>query len=303
MFHVKQSDMETLKTCPVCHYDQFSPFLLISDFFLTKEDFAVVQCDNCGLKITNPRPGAGEIGRYYQSLDYFSHDTSKKNLTAYLYQLARFFNLRSKYQVVSGVNLLKEKTILDIGCGTGEFLKYCSGKGYLVCGMEPGEKSRETAQKRNGLRVEANLDPYLGEQTQFSVITLWHVLEHIHDLEPELERIKKLIRPGGKLILAIPNCESWDAGHYGKFWGGWDVPRHLYHFSRTTIEQLGKRSGFSLEKILPQKLDAYYVSLLSEKYRTGRSSFVKAIISGMLSNFHARGSEKNYSSLIYIFSL
>ena len=292
--------MEKLTACPVCRNAGFSPFLDAKDYFLTGEDFSIVVCDHCGFKFTNPRPAKDEISRYYESEEYISHDTNKKSLTNTIYKLARSYSLRRKYGLVKlwskGVN------ILDIGCGTGEFLKICNEKGMKVTGIEPNDKAAGFARSINGIDVFP--EQYLENINSpvFDVITMWHVLEHVHDLNQRMEKITQILKPSGTLIIAVPNSSSFDADHYKKFWAAYDLPRHLYHFSPESILSLAKNHHFSVREILPMKMDAYYISLLSEKYSKGKPGYLKAIKNGFSSNSYACTHQKRYSSQIFILS-
>jgi 2-polyprenyl-3-methyl-5-hydroxy-6-metoxy-1,4-benzoquinol methylase len=289
---------EELSGCPVCGEPKSELFLEIPDYFLSKEQFRIFQCTSCGFRYVNPRPVEHEIGRYYQSDAYISHDASKKDFLSRIYKIARNVSIRNKYKLVH--KYCQQGSILDFGCGTGEFLAYCKGKGYITTGFEPGEKAREFAVGQNGIHVLDNIVT-LGKQTsEYNCITLWHVLEHVHNLNDTIELLSQLLSSNGVLIIAVPNCNSGDARKYGKFWAAYDVPRHLYHFTSTTLTNLFNRHRFAVLEILPQKMDAYYVSMLSEKYRTGRNNYLNAVINGFLSNFHAKETGLGFSSQIYV---
>src|SRR5665647_1839613 len=261
---------EKLIQCPVCEQPDFSHFLAVKDYFLTAEEFTIQKCDHCGFKFVNPRPDKSEIGRYYQSEEYISHDAKKVNLLGQVYKMARIFSINNKYKLVK--KYVKSGKILDIGCGTGEFLQYCKSKGFEVKGVEPNEKAGDFAKLENGIPVSNDLSDLAMDKDSYGCITMWHVLEHIHDLNETLDLVKGLLEPKGIFIVAVPNSNSWDAQEYGKFWAAYDVPRHLYHFTDVTLEKLVTRHGFEVKERLPQKLDSFYVSMLSEKYRSGRSN-------------------------------
>lgn len=217
-----------------------------------------------------------------------------------LYQTVRNFTNKSKAKLVQ--RLSKGKSILDIGCATGEFLIACKQKGFIVYGVEPNEKAREVALENHKLVINdlSFLDEC--ESNSFDVITMWHVLEHVHEINKRMQQVYRLLREDGTAIIALPNYESYDAAHYKENWAAYDVPRHLFHFNKTSFETLAKKNGFQLREILPMKFDSYYVSLLSEKYLNGKGSLVKATFRGFLSNLKARQNNNQYSSLIYIIS-
>ena len=290
--------MEELVSCPVCGKSNFTPFLQSSDFFLTNEEYTIVICSSCGMKFVNPRPKTSEIGKYYESPDYISHNTGKKNGLNFLYRQVRNFLVKKKCKLVKEHS--RGKKLLDIGCGTGEFIFFCKKNGFDVTGIEPSENPRFFAQTKYKLDVheETYLDNLI--HPEFDVITLWHVLEHVHLLNERMNKIMEIMKPDGTLIIAVPNSDSWDARYYGKFWAAYDLPRHLYHFSRETMQVLAKNHALKIDRIIPMKLDAFYISLLSEKYAKGKQNYLKAVINGLRSNNFAKKNEKNYSSLIFI---
>jgi 2-polyprenyl-3-methyl-5-hydroxy-6-metoxy-1,4-benzoquinol methylase len=289
---------EILHRCPVCQDIQFTPFLQLKDHFLTGEVFNILECRQCGFKFVSPRPDEKEISRYYESKEYISHDTSRKDLFTVIYTIARFFSLRSKYKIIKRFS--EQNSLLDIGCGTGEFIAFCKSRGMSVTGMEPGEKARNFASSKHQLSIAASLEELTGKNRKFGVITLWHVLEHIHNLNIALESVRSLLANQGTLVIAVPNCRSADAQKFGVHWAAYDVPRHLYHFDTTTLTRLLRNHGFTVQNVLPQKLDAYYVSLLSEKYRSGTSGYLKAFLNGISSNLKGRNPQFGYSSQIFI---
>ena len=287
-----------MNNCPVCGKTDFSLYLEVPDYFLTRETFSIFRCESCGFKFINPRPGEEEIGRYYQSENYISHDASGKSLLKWVYKAARTISVRTKFKIVrkhSGPG-----KILDVGCGTGEFLRHCRMNGYEISGGEPNDKAGTFAREVNGIPVNRSLNDLIRDRMVFDCITLWHVLEHLHDLNETLERIKRMLTPDGVVIVAVPNSNSWDAQKYGRAWAAYDVPRHLYHFTVETMQALAANHGFEIPDILPQKLDAYYVSMLSEKYLTGKNSYFKSMAMGFWSNFQAGRDRRGHSSQIFV---
>lgn len=293
--------LEKIQKCPVCEKIEFSFFLSVKDYFLTREDFSIQKCDACGFKFVNPRPDKNEIGRYYQSDEYISHDANRVNLISRIYKLARVFSIKSKYKIVR--EYVQAGKILDIGCGTGEFLTHCKAKGFEVAGVEPNDKASAFAVQVNNIPVTSKLPDLDINQHSINCITMWHVLEHLHDLNKTLKMVKDLLIPEGVFIVAVPNCNSWDAQKYGKFWAAYDVPRHLYHFNDSTLLQLLSKHGFERRKTIPQKLDAFYVSILSEKYRSGRNSYFRSFVLGLWSNIQAGKLSRGYSSQIFVLSV
>jgi SAM-dependent methyltransferase len=292
--------MENLSSCPVCGKPDFTRFLDGRDYFLSQETYTIVSCNHCGMKFLNPRPDANEIVKYYFSPDYVSHDAGKKSTLNFVYRRVRRFTIKGKYQLVKKHSA--GKALLDIGCGTGEFIHYCRKKGYDVKGIEPGEKPGTFA--RSVHKLDVNDESFLDGLTHpaYDTVTMWHVLEHVHQLNERMKKIGEILKPDGTVIIAVPNSDSWDADHYREFWAAYDLPRHLYHFSQDSMNLLAKNHGFRMDKIIPMKLDAFYICLLSEKYLKGEKNYFLAILNGIRSNNFARKNHDNYSSLIFILS-
>lgn len=289
--------MELLRNCPVCGSETFDPFLSGKDYFLTGESFEIVKCRTCGFRFTNPRPEPGELGKYYQSSEYISHSDSRQGLFATVYQQVRKYTLRQKYELISGFQPKGE--ILDIGCATGQFLNYMAERGWKATGIEPDEKTRNRAISEFGLQVFPEEHLTSISKPSFNVITMWHVLEHVSDLNGRMKQIKDLLLPGGTLVIAVPNCKAKDAETYREFWAAYDLPRHLYHFAESDIKLLMENYGFKIVKTLPMRFDAFYVSLLSEKYKSGKMRWLPALWNGFWSNLKS-GGKNGYSSHIYV---
>jgi SAM-dependent methyltransferase len=286
--------------CPVCGSTSFSLFLKSRDYFLSGEEFALYLCGKCSLLITSPAPSPELIGKYYQSKEYISHGSTQANLVSYIYKSARFFTLRGKLRIVERNSTGKK--ILDIGCGTGEFLHYFRQKGYDCQGVEPNPGAREYASKTYSLPVRERFEFRVDEEANFDCVTLWHVLEHMHDPAETLSRLRSVVKPGGTLVIALPNPDSWDAKFYKEFWAAYDLPRHLFHFRPENFIMLATKYHFELTQIIPQKLDSFYVSLLSEKYRLKNLRLFRAFFNGFYSNLKAKNRSYGHSSLVYILS-
>lgn len=289
--------MYQLDVCPICSKSDFDKYLTALDYTVSKEQFTIEICKHCSLLFTNPRPENSDLGKYYESKDYTSHTTDNRGIIDRIYRIARKFTLQWKYQTITESKTKNTLKILDYGCGTGDFLNYCKEKGNIVEGIEPNEKARKIAQGKN-IPVHEQLP---NSPQKFDVITLWHVLEHIPDLNQTLLQLHQRLDENGIMFIAVPNYQSNDAKVYQEKWAAYDVPRHLWHFSKNTMKALIEKNGFQLENIIPMKLDSYYVSLLSEKYRQGKVSpvsFVSAMYQGLTSNLKAK-ENTNYSSLIY----
>lgn len=270
-------------------------YLSVKDYLVSGESFDLVHDTDLDFLKTFPQPQVEELPKYYESQEYISHTDEKRGLISSLYQLVKKWSLQKKAKLILQ-QLGDVGSLLDVGAGTGDFLKVAKEKGWQVHGMEPNKNAAKLALEK-GIDLKASLNDFEGKQ--FDVVTLWHVLEHIPDLEETILKLAALVKPQGALIIAVPNFKSFDARHYGKFWAAYDVPRHLWHFSKESMKNLFAEN-FHLKKIEPMIFDSFYVSLLSEKYKTGRKFSLKAFWIGLLSNIKAKRS-KEYSSHIYCF--
>lgn len=288
-------------TCPLCHYQGYSLVLTAKDHTVSGEEYDVVLCNQCNFVFTLNPPDHKNIGRYYASDAYISHSDSNKGLFNKAYQLIRKYAVTSKKNLLFSITGKTKGDILDYGCGTGSFLQAMKSSGWAIKGIEADPGARQKAAALTLANIE---DPsILGElnEDSFDVITLWHVLEHVHDLQKTLDHFFRILKKDGVLVIAVPNHQSLDAAHYGKYWAAYDVPRHLYHFSPLSMEKLLNAHRFKLQKILPMWFDAFYVSLLSEKYKHGGvSRVISAIVVGFLSNLKAVFKKGRCSSQIYV---
>ncbi len=286
--------IEQLEQCPVCGHTEFKDWQEVPDHFLSKENFQLQKCSNCHVLLTNPRPRENSIVKYYKSDSYISHSNQSKSIVGLIYKLVRNYTLGKKLKMLERY-AFKGK-LLDYGCGTGHFLARAKKIGWQVQGVEPDADARALAQGELGDEVKASVHEL---DQSYNVITLFHVLEHVHELEVTLKQLISRLDKNGVLFLALPNYLSHDAEHYGEHWAGYDVPRHLYHFNQRSVFQLSKKYGLNIVSTIPMKFDSYYVSMLSEKYRGNSASFIKGMLRGYKSNRKAKRS-KEYSSLIYV---
>ena len=275
-------------------------YLTCEDYTVSNKKFDLVYNPAFEMLETFPQPKTNELPQYYESEDYISHTDSRRSVIDRLYQIIKKYTLKNKLKLINTFET-DSKNLLDIGCGTGDFLSVCNNAGWNVVGVEPNEKAQALAKAKiegNGnSKVISELNQLSSKN--FDVITLWHVLEHVPNLEEYISTLKSILKPNGVLLVAVPNFRSYDALYYKKFWAAFDVPRHQWHFSKKSIGVLFSNQQMVITKILPMKFDSFYVSLLSEKNKTGRTNFLKAFYIGFLSNVKAWKS-KEYSSLIYI---
>jgi 2-polyprenyl-3-methyl-5-hydroxy-6-metoxy-1,4-benzoquinol methylase len=298
MFHVEQLAVNAMIKCSTCGHQNYLTHLELRDYFLTQEEFTIIKCVHCGLLTTFPQPLPSELYKYYKSTQYLSHATHKKGFEFFLYNRIRSITLASKLELIRKHTF--GNTLLDIGCATGVFLNYCRLHGYIAEGIEPNEKARNYA--REELKLDVWDVQYLSKLPyhKYDIITMWHVLEHVPDVNERMNTVRNLLKEDGTAFIALPNPNSYDANYYKEYWAAYDVPRHLYHFSIEAFSNLCKKNELQVVNILPMIYDSFYISLLSERYKTGKGSYLNALYRGLRSNLYARSNNLNYSSLIYI---
>lgn len=282
------------------HYDFFLKVkenfdFEVKDHSVSGEFFRLKWDADLDLLKTDPQPSADTLGRYYESDDYISHTDAKRGLFEKVYHLVRSVALSSKLRLISEERK-NGNALLDIGAGTGDFLLAATKRKWNAVGFEPSAEARRHAASKGVQLVEdlSTLDDH-----SFDVITMWHVLEHVPDVPAQIKELKRLMKPGGLLVIAVPNFKSYDAKIYKSHWAAYDVPRHLTHFSRNAVQKLFSREGLQVITHKPMWFDAFYVSLLSEKYRSGSMKPAKSLLNGLISNIKGLFSGE-YSSHIYL---
>lgn len=295
--------MTEIHQCPICNGTSFAPFITCIDHAVSHETFRLMRCMNCELLITSPQPTSEHANRYYESPAYISHSSKAQNSIDKVYVAARTFTLRWKMSIIEKhAPVSTRKNLLDFGSGVGEFLKVAKSKGWNIAGVEPSPQARERVADIISKEIKPSLEEVTQDKKKFDVITAWHVLEHVHELNNTIGTLKNLLEEKGTLIIAVPNHRSWDANYYKQYWAAYDVPRHLWHFSIKSMTRLLESHALRITTILPMRLDAFYVSLLSEKYRAGSFNIARmatSFIMALRSNHYAR-KNMEYSSLIYI---
>ncbi len=270
-------------------------FMVCKDHSVSGEEFQLLHDVKNDMLITSPKPSDQDLGKYYESEDYISHTDAKRSVFEKLYHLVKVYSLNKKVRLISKLNKGQGK-LLDIGAGTGDFLAVAKKKGWNVSGTEPNHQAKELA-KQKEIVLEPDTKNF--EDGTFDIITMWHVLEHVSNLQDQIRELKRLLNPSGYLVVAVPNYKSFDAQYYKSFWAAYDAPRHLWHFSKKSIQQLFGEKDLELTRILPMKFDSFYVALLSEKYKNGKMNFFKAFWIGFQSNIKGNRS-KEFSSHIYV---
>lgn len=285
--------------CPICSSDKIHYCLRATDFTVTHEVFEIWQCDACTGRFTQNIPDAQSIEKYYKSDQYISHSNTKEGFINKLYHLVRNITLRQKRKLVEKLAPVRKGKLLDVGAGTGLFAAEMKNNGWEVTALEPDETARKKALNL-GIELKDLSELFSLHAGYFDVITLWHVLEHVHDLHGYVDHFSKVLKPSGKLIIAVPNYTSGEANRYNEYWAAYDVPRHLYHFSPASMQTLMQKHGLEVIAMHPQWFDSFYVSMLSEQYKNGKASVIKGGWAGLMSNFQTLADKKKCSSIIYI---
>jgi len=288
--------------CPICNDSNTQIAIESQDFSLTQNSFSILHCNLCSFRFTTPVPNQDEIGRYYKFNNYISHTDTKEGWMNQLYHFVRTKTLADKTKWVQSLFTGHKGHILDIGAGTGAFAHAMQQKAWKVTGLEPDAITREKAFEIYQLHLQSTDTIFDLPENEFEVITMWHVLEHVHAIKPYLNQCFKSLKHNGRLIIAVPNYTSFDARYYQKYWAAYDLPRHLYHFSPKSMSILLNEMGFDNVTMRPMWYDSFYVSLLSEKYKqSGKFGMLVAGAIGVLSNLFALMDASKGSSIIYEF--
>ena len=289
-------------SCPICNSTNIQEQLNAKDYTVSQKNFALWHCNTCTARFTQDVPAQDAIGAYYASENYISHSDTKKGIINSLYHLVRKRTLGAKRRLVINETGIVKGSILDIGCGTGAFLQTMKDADWNITGLEPDVVARTKATELYNIHPQESGKLFELPAASFNAITMWHVLEHVHELHGYIKHIAVLLAANGKLFIAVPNYTSKDADIYKAHWAAYDVPRHLYHFSPQSMEQLLSMHGLKLAAVKPMWFDSFYVSMLSEQYKNGKGNILKAVLNGLISNAKAWGNTKKCSSVIYVIS-
>lgn len=291
----------THTVCPLCKESDIRKRFTCKDHFATGEGFDICECPSCGFVFTQGIPDEKEIGRYYESQEYISHSNTKKGIFNKIYHVVRSIMLRRKTDLIEKLTLLKNGNILDYGAGTGYFAHAMAKKGWEVTAIEKSPQARELAKTRFGLEIFS--EEHLSEigDKEFDVVTLWHVMEHIQELDRFWDELYRIIDDTGIAVIALPNCKSYDAKIYKENWAAYDVPRHLWHFTPDTLMRWGEKHGFILERQITMPFDGFYISMLSERYRGSMLASMRGLWNGLKGWCATSTRREASSSIIYVF--
>lgn len=289
-----------ITSCPVCSGTECSEDLVCNDYLVSRESFSLCRCTGCGFMFTQDFPSDDVIGKYYDSPEYISHSDSQKGLINYLYHIARRIAMKSKSSLVSKYASDKTGKLLDIGSGTGNFMQAMCEKKWIVTGVEKSDSARYHAHEKFGLNTQNSEFLFEIPEKTKDVVTMWHVLEHIENLNKTMEQIHRIVKDDGTVFIALPNKASFDARHYKEYWAAYDVPRHLWHFSPSDFEGFANKHNFRLEAIKPMYFDPFYISMLSEKYKGTFMASIVGLIKGFYFCTRSLPNTERCSSVVYI---
>ncbi len=295
-----KNNLSIVKNCPACGSNNYIKVLTTEDYLISRETFKIMECNDCSLRFTSPIPDENEIRKYYKSDKYISHAKRVTSLFDIIYKIVRKFTLRSKKKKVLNFSQMKSGSLLDIGCGTGKFLKIMKQSGWAVQGVEIDNSARAIAEEGVGKTI-FNQNDFFNSAKKYNVITLWHSLEHLNTLTRFLEKISISLNANGVIMIAVPNYKSFDAEYYKQDWAAYDVPRHIYHFSYGAMEKLMEKFNFKLIQSKQLPFDPFYVALLSELSVRKKHNIIKALLVGWKSYLKGRKDAEKGSSILYVF--
>lgn len=287
--------------CPLCNSTTIEKRFACKDYFASGESFDVFECKECGFTFTQGIPVETEIGKYYESPEYVSHSNTNKGLLNKLFHLVRSIMLRRKVSLIKKLTLLRKGKQLDYGAGIGYFANSMQKAGWSVTAIEKSSAAREQAKELFGLEILPEEALSKLPDKEYNAITLWHVMEHIQQLDNFWEQMHRILDDSGIAIIAVPNCASYDAEFYGEHWAAYDVPRHLWHFTSSTIAKIASKHNFILERRYPMPFDGFYISMLSERYKGRKSATLRGVWNGFLGWIASWDKCSASSSIIYIF--
>lgn len=286
--------------CPVCKKKDFSTPMSCKDYLVSGKSFSIIQCKSCQFSFTQDFPSEKEIGKYYEASDYISHSDTHNGIINKLYHLVRKISLNSKVKLIRKASAKSSSKLLDIGAGTGYFLNKAKNAGWNVIGIEKSEVARQQTKSKFG--IDCFGSDYLSDipTESIDVVTMWHVLEHIENLNETMQLIHSVLTSDGIAVIALPNKKSTDANHYKQDWAAYDVPRHLWHFSPSDFKLLADNNGFLLSQIRPMYFDGFYISMLSEQNKGRKGASIIGLIKGGFFFLRSLTDRKKSSSIIYI---
>ncbi len=290
-----------IKECPLCGNSKLESTMRCTDFYATGEEFDIVSCTVCDFTFTQGVPVESEIGKYYDTPDYISHSDTQKGFMNAIYHRVRRYMLGKKAHIVERQSGLKSGRLLDIGTGTGYFSSMMQQRHWQVTAIEKNASARQFAKSHFNLHVLPETDLCTLSPNSFDVITLWHVMEHLEHLHETWDCLHQLLSDKGELIIAVPNRKSYDANKYKKYWAAYDVPRHLWHFGPNSIRLLADQHHFQLVDSYPMPFDAFYISMLSEKYQKHSFPMLRGLYSGLVGGIKSFYNKERSSSMIYVF--
>ncbi len=292
---------QEFKPCPLCGASGQIPYAGCTDYTVSKEHYTLMRCPSCGMVYTLDPPSQDKMAQYDKLGLKLKLGDSPSGLIGKLYYRVRSYMLGRKAHIVESQSYRTAGTLLNYGAKTGFFSHRMERRGWKVISVEKYHEERQFSLEMFHHRmIDLNEMDKLRPGT-FDVITLWHVFEHNPHPDKLLDRFYDLLRPGGILVMACPNICSTDAMHYGPYWAAYDVPRHLWHFSPTSLCNLVHKHGFTLMHHESMPFDSFYISILSEKQMRHKLAFIRGFLYGLHSWLVSLSKRGKSSSLVYVF--
>ena len=247
--------MEQIK-CPICDSDSSNHFLSLKDRLeVSNEIFSLVECD-CNFIYLNPRPNEKEIYTYYKNENYDPH-----NNVNFLYKSIQKFSFIWKVSIIKKISQKNNISILDYGAGKGEFASFFKKKNNN-CHIDIYEPILNNFNLNNDIQVFSN---HSDIKLKYNIITFWHSLEHIHNLNEVFSLIQKHLISDGYLFIAVPNLDAVEKKYFNKNWAPYDAPRHLYHFNYKSMKKILNKHNFKIINYKTLYQDSIYNIFLSLK--------------------------------------
>jgi 2-polyprenyl-3-methyl-5-hydroxy-6-metoxy-1,4-benzoquinol methylase len=299
--HILEENKFNISTCPVCGSPEFefSHYLNVPDWLVSKENFELKKCGNCSFIFTANAPLLENAGPYYESEEYVEHTDTNKGLIYGVYHQARKLMLKFKLSNIRSYS--KSTKLLDIGSGSGYFINYMKQNGYNVSGVEISDKAVALCKDKFDISVNSPTE-FLAEKLpkDFDIITMWHVFEHVYSFNEYFDILHKSLKENGHVFVALPNPNCFEAKHYKNYWNGFDTPRHLWHFTPKTFKQFAEGHGFEMISMKRLPLDPFFNAMVSSSYKSGLKFLPYTFTIGLISFINGLINRDKASSLIYI---
>lgn len=285
--------------CIVCGSTDFSEKRSIQDWLVSNETFSLKECHTCSFRFVSDPPAAEDAGAYYETEEYVEHSDNRDGIINRMYHVGRKWMMNYKLKMLKRYST--GTSILDVGSGAGYFLNFMKQNGYQTNGIEISAKAVANCKEKYGIEAFSPSD--FMEQTvpgKYDLITMWHVFEHVYQYDEYFKSFENYLTKDGALVIAMPNYYCLEEKHYKNYWNGYDVPRHLWHFTPDTFPRFAADRGFEVVKMHNLPLDPFYNCMISASYKKSPTFLPFTAFVGLLSSIRALFSFQRSSSVVYI---